>query len=334
MTSRLYDKVYGCLLGGLIGDAMGRPVEGKTFQQIEDEYGEVSSFAGGGTDDSDLKHVLCQAIKESGGYPGADDWALEFLKRKTPHGFYTPVANAFEKMRGQDVPPRQAGHGNMASSSSAMCISPIGIINAGNPRQAALETFEAASWIHHNFCREAACVMAAAVAACFTSGSVDEVIASALQVLPVISGRIMNRAIRSTLDLAEQCDEYKKFRQRYYDELMLPAVVISDSRETVPVALAVLRLAAGDPKQTIIYGVNFGRDADTIASMAGALAGALRGAHAFPAEWIARIEAAVSPSQADLATELVQVVLKRADAMHALIRAIGELANDETLWQE
>ena len=29
--TRLEDRIYGCLLGGLIGDAMGAPGEGKTF---------------------------------------------------------------------------------------------------------------------------------------------------------------------------------------------------------------------------------------------------------------------------------------------------------------
>ena len=37
--STLEDRIYGCLLGGLIGDAMGAPTEGKTYQQIAETYG-------------------------------------------------------------------------------------------------------------------------------------------------------------------------------------------------------------------------------------------------------------------------------------------------------
>ena len=65
------------------------------------------------------------------------------------------------------VLPVNAGMGNMQSSSSAMSISPMGLINACNPRQAALETYDVAGLIHSgdtNFCRDAACAMAAAVA--------------------------------------------------------------------------------------------------------------------------------------------------------------------------
>ena len=36
--STLEDRIYGCLLGGLIGDAMGAPTEGKTYQQIAETY--------------------------------------------------------------------------------------------------------------------------------------------------------------------------------------------------------------------------------------------------------------------------------------------------------
>ncbi|MGZ5432547.1 MAG: ADP-ribosylglycohydrolase family protein, partial [Thermoanaerobaculia bacterium] len=49
----------------------------------------------------------------------------------------------------------------------------------------------------------------------------------------------------------------------------LPLRAMPDARETVPVALSLFYLANGDPRQTILYGANFGRDADTIASMAG-----------------------------------------------------------------
>ena len=55
--------------------------------------------------------------------------------------------------------PAYAGWGNMQSSSTDMAISPMGIINACNPRQAVLETLDVASFIHHGgnvgYCRDA-----------------------------------------------------------------------------------------------------------------------------------------------------------------------------------
>lgn len=313
----LYDKTLGCLLGGVIGDAMGGPAENKTYREIREQFGEITDFTGAGTDDSALKHILCDVILKTGGYPTADAWAEEWLARESlfrrGNLFYTPVMNAFWKVKGEGAAPREAGCGNMASSSSAMCISPMGVINAGNPRQAALETFEVASLIHHNFCRDAACAMAAAVAEAFRSeASVDSILHAALAYLPPRSARVMREAIARTLDLARESGGYEGFRERFYRDHITAETGTCDSRETVPVALALFLLAGGDPKQTIVNGANFGRDADTIASMAGAIAGAFKGASAFPREWAEKAERENQRSQRGLARELVRITMIRS----------------------
>ena len=41
--SSIYKKVYGCLIGGLIGDAMGAPVETKHYRNRK-EYGQVDDL--------------------------------------------------------------------------------------------------------------------------------------------------------------------------------------------------------------------------------------------------------------------------------------------------
>lgn len=330
-TGWLYTHVLGCLYGGEIGDAMGAPAENMTYQEIAASFGEITDFSGYGTDDSAMKHILCDAIQRGKGYPTADTWAEEwlaqedlFLKR---HLFWIPVMNGFWKIRGQGAAPREAGHGNMASSSSAMCISPMGIINAGNPRQAALETYDVASPIHHNYCRDAACSMAAAVAAALhPEATVPFILAAATAYLPPRSARMMRSAIETTLALAEEVGDYPTFRQRYYDERLLPGIAMPDSRETVPVALALFALAGGDPEQTIVHGANFGRDADTIASMAGALAGAYRGVDALPSHWVARVQAESPRAHEDVARELADIVDQRLAEMKAHLAAMAPLA--------
>jgi ADP-ribosylglycohydrolase len=312
----LSDKVLGCLLGAEIGDAMGAPAENKTYLEIAVQYGEISDFSGSGTDDSALKHILCDAIEKSQGYPTADAWADAWLAREEQ--FYTgmfwfPVMNSFWRIRAEGIAPREAGLGNMTSSSSAMCISPMGIINAGNPRQAALETYEVTGLIHHNFSRDAACSMAAAVAEAFNPGtSLSSILDAAVAYLPPRSAQVMIGFIENTLALARETGDYAAFRERYYAERILPGIAMPDARETVPVALALFLLAEGDPRKTILYGANFGRDADTIASMAGALAGALHGAAALPADWVEKIRSSGRRDQAALTAMLVDVVQKRA----------------------
>ena len=43
-TSRLYDKVMGCLYGGAVGDALGAPAEWYLPDQIQERYGYITDF--------------------------------------------------------------------------------------------------------------------------------------------------------------------------------------------------------------------------------------------------------------------------------------------------
>jgi ADP-ribosylglycohydrolase len=207
-----------------------------------------------------------------------------------------------------------------------MCISPMGIINAGNPRQAALETYEVAGLIHHNFCRDAACSMAAAVAAAFDpKATVASVLQAASAYLPPRSAQTMRQAIADTLELAQTTQAYETFRERFYQERLLPGIALPDARETIPVTLALFYLAEGDPRQTVIYGANFGRDADTIASMAGAIAGAFKGATAFPLAWLEQVERENPRSQEKLAQALLDILVQRQEEVRQTLSLIREL---------
>jgi ADP-ribosylglycohydrolase len=68
---------------------------------------------------------------------------------------------------------------------------------------------------------------------------------------------------------------------------------ISNAMEVFAGGLACFVLADGQPREAIIYAVNFGRDTDCKAYTAGCLAGALRGIGAVPSEWVKTVEAAV-----------------------------------------
>jgi ADP-ribosylglycohydrolase len=331
--SLLFDKVLGCLLAAEIGDALGAPAENQTYQEIIAQFGEITDFTGSGTDDSALKHILCDAIASTQGYPTADAWAEAWLAHadlfiKGP--FWIPVKNSFWRIRAENVAPREAGLGNMVSSSSAMCISPMGILNAGNPRQAALETYEVAGLIHHNFARDAACSMAAAVAEAFRPGAtVESVLKAAVDYLAPRSAIIMRDFIAATLALARETGAYRLFRERYYAERILPGIAMPDARETIPVTLSLFYLAGGDPRQTLLYGANFGRDADTIASMGGALAGALHGAAALPAAWVEKIQANSGRNQVELAGMLAGAIQQRAAELGRVAAVIQELQSTD-----
>src|SRR5439155_7125294 len=126
---------YACLIAGLIGDAMGTPTENLEPDEIERRFGWVTTCAGPGTDDSLMKDLLCEALIVTDGYATADDWAAQIsaqqpLIRERRDKFFASVLHLIGKLR-YGYPPRELSEGNMTSSSSAMAIAPVGIVNAG-----------------------------------------------------------------------------------------------------------------------------------------------------------------------------------------------------------
>jgi len=63
------------------------------------------------------------------------------------------------------------------------------------------------------------------------------------------------------------------------------------TQESVPAAFAVLAAVPDDPWQACLLAASLGGDCDTIAAMAGAVAGACHGLDAFPAHAVAVIDA-------------------------------------------
>ncbi|MGQ9629255.1 MAG: ADP-ribosylglycohydrolase family protein [bacterium] len=320
-STLLYKKTLGCLLGGLIGDAMGTPTEGKDYREIEKNFGWVEDFNCDGTDDTVMKNLLSEALIRTEGYATLDDWAKVWLDNwEAIFGvkvgkFFISVLHTANKIKRHSV-PRMAALGNMPSSSSAMCISPVGIVNACNPRQAALQAYNLASLIHiHDvgFCQDGAASMAAAVAEAFKpDATVDSVLESAMDAIIELSGREMLGEIEGALNLAREKRDYKRFREAVYnDSKRFFHPLICDSRETIPLTLALFYLAGGDVERCITYGANFGRDADTIASMCGAIAGALRGIDGFRKEWIEKVNRYANLNQEELAENLAGVAIKK-----------------------
>lgn len=332
MESKLYEKVYGCLLGGLMGDAMGGPTEFLTYQEIEEKYGWVEDFEGSGTDDTVIKNILSGAIFKNGGNVTADEWAEAFMAEGGRYYplYFAPVRNMHHKLQCALVPPVYAGMGNSPSSSSAMAISPMGIINACDPRRAAAETYDVAGLMHageSTFCRDGACAIAAAVAeALKPDTTVEAVVKASTEYLHKKSSAIMIDLIDESVQAVKSGMDYKEYRKWYYENNLQE--IFCDSRETVPAAIAAFYLAKGEPELTAAYGANFGRDSDTIATMAVSIAGAYKGISAIRKEWVGKIEAyyntvqSVSslaygditvevPDYREIAKQFVEIIKKR-----------------------
>ena len=120
----------------------------------------------------------------------------------------------------------------------------------------------------------------------------------------------MIELIQAALALAEEAGDFKTFRARYHAKFR--RAIACDARETIPATITLVRLAGGDPQQAICYAANFGRDTDTIACMAGSIAGALAGASGFPEAWLAKVARNASRDQMALARTLLDIGRRKA----------------------
>jgi|TARA_Y100000031_G_scaffold150315_2_gene189498 ADP-ribosylglycohydrolase len=319
-STQLYSKALGCILGGVIGDALGTPSEGRDYTYIEDNFGWIDDFEGTGTDDTIMKNLLARALVKTAGYAGRDDWAREWLDDwmaifgGKKDKFFASVIHTAHKIRVHRV-PRMAALGNMPSSSSAMAIAPVGIINACRPRQAAEQAYNVASLIHiHDvsFCQDGAAAIAAGVAEAFRpDASVQSVLESATSFLEPMSGSEMKTLIERALELAGGCADFKQFRNAAYEQReQFFRPLICDSRETIPLTLALFALADGDFEKSVTYGANFGRDSDTIACMVGGLTGALTGADGIKSQWTDKI-LRYGSGEEQVAEDLVRTAIKK-----------------------
>jgi ADP-ribosylglycohydrolase len=197
--------------------------------------------------------------------------------------------------------PREAGVGNMVNCGAAMYMAPVGILNAANPGRAYAEAIEIAGAHQSSYGREAAGVFAAAVAEAMTPGASVSSVAEACLELAKDGTRDAIRAVwaqaaghtdclAAAPDLREAMRPYDLVGPDYRDPgLAARRPSRLHAIEELPIALGMLRIAHGDYRTAVLGGVNYGRDSDSIATMAGAIAGALHGMDAIPDTWAAAV---------------------------------------------
>ncbi len=327
VLSQLEQHAFACLAFGVIGDAMGSPTELLEPEEIERRFGWVETFEGDGTDDVIMRDFLAAALIATQGHANADDWAAQWRDhRQTIFGeksnrFFPSILHAVEKLA-RNYAPRSLAEGTMPTSTSGMAISPVGIVNAGHPRAAAAQAVEIGSLIHvtqNGFCQDGAAAIASATAAALSPGAtLDNILDAAVMAIRPWSGQEMRELVVEALKLADTAADFKDFRKAYHARFR--RAVICDSRETIPAALALARLAKGDPWKAVVLSANFGRDTDTIGCIAGGLCGALSGLTPESTARIDQLSPGVRAEQEKLAVALVAVHSAKAEAEAAAWR--------------
>ncbi|MFI6000263.1 ADP-ribosylglycohydrolase family protein [Streptomyces sp. NPDC051366] len=197
--------------------------------------------------------------------------------------------------------PREAGNGNIVNCGAAMYMAPVGIVNAGNPAGAYAEALDAAGAHQSSYGREAAGVFAAAVAAaCMPGATASSVVDTAL----ALAKDGTRAAISAVCEVASHHRDFEsalaplRAAVAPYDSVgpdyRSPSLGARrpsrlHSIEELPIALGMLIVADGSYEGSVLGAVNYGRDCDSIATMAGAITGALSGVSAVPAAWAKQV---------------------------------------------
>ncbi|MFE7777403.1 ADP-ribosylglycohydrolase family protein [Streptomyces sp. NPDC057445] len=194
--------------------------------------------------------------------------------------------------------PREAGNGNIVNCGAAMYMAPVGLVNAANPAAAYAEALDVAGAHQSSYGREAAGVFAAAVAAaCAPDASPGTVVDACL----ALAKDGTRSAIEAVAEAAARHSDFESALAPLREAVAPFDTVGPDYRapslaarrpsrlhavEELPVALGMLLVGDGDYRRTVLGAVNYGRDCDSIATMAGAISGALHGEEPVPPDWV------------------------------------------------
>jgi ADP-ribosylglycohydrolase len=226
---------------------------------------------------------------------------------------YGAVANL---ARGIEPPLTGTDNTQNDDDGAAMRIAPVGILNAGNPARAAEMAAIEAQVSHARDGIWGAQAVAASVAVALVSADANTIVEAGRAYIPSDSwlGRTMDRAMAI-------CDAHGSIEgawEELHTALWTP--VHSMAAEALPQAYAIFRLTGGDFQRGMFWACNFGRDADTIAALVGAMSGAIHGQDAIPADWAEKVRRpagvclkfAAERDIVDVTRQLVELAYERA----------------------
>lgn len=301
-----YDRILGAFYGAAIGDAMGAATETMTPTMIVERYGKYldeivpagkgtfacGSPAGFVTDDFSLAYFTARAILDFKGTVNqkmAEQALLTWFDHKEYSRFVGPSTSAaISAIRGEEQPVQveTACNNSKASNGSAMKIFPAGVMNPGKPEEAVKTAVTICKPTHDNTAAlSAAGAIAAAVSVAMEGATLDQVIEAGFQGarLGAQFGKpVSSASVERRMELAVEIGK----RNLGWEKTMLELGDVVGSglyaNEAVPCVFGILAACGDDPMAAIGMGVNVGDDTDTVATMVGAIVGAMYGIDALP----------------------------------------------------
>ena len=305
------DRALGALTGLAIGDALGMPTQTLPRSAIL-AAGRVTGFraaapdhplahglaAGHVTDDTEQALLVADALIADGGRidprrlaDALDRWERDARARGSLDLLGPSTRAAIRAVR-EGTAPELAG-ANGTTNGAAMRIAPVGIATAVTDLEDLVGAVEEACLVSHH--TSVAIAGAAAVAAVVSAGvdGMSPAVSAALGIAAARSGARRGRWVAGG-DVAARITWTTELAGRFDTSLAVDRVIalIGTSlatQESVPAAFAMLLLHPDDPWAACCAAASLGGDTDTIAAMTGAMAGAIHGVGAFPADAVATV---------------------------------------------
>ena len=306
MTSQ-QQRAAGALYGLAVGDALGMPTESLPRAEIVARYGPLlDSFqpgppdqplaaglpAGTVTDDTEQALLLAGLIIEGRGVVDETEFARRLLgweEQMRARGRGSLLGPSTRRalaalLDGSDV--AEAGRFG-TTNGAAMRITPVGVATPGDDLGQLVDRVVAASRVTHHtgVALAGAAAIAAAVSAGVAGASVPEATGAAIAAAGQAAGRgywVAAADVAARIGWAAGLTVGLDPRSAIDAVYTLVGTSLA-SQESVPAVFAMLSAAPDDPWLACRMAASAGGDTDSIAAMAGAVAGACYGVTAFPA---------------------------------------------------
>jgi len=297
MTCDVEDSFVGSLLGVLVGDSLGAPIEGLDTEEIAKQYGRVVDHLpsryglGSYTDDTDMT-ILCAESLLNVGQFDADAMARHLAKhfdaeRRYGRGTIEALERINDGMHWSKAAKNIYGTEGSYGNGGAIRVVPLALVYAGNTTNLAQHALASSILTHgHPLAATGAGLQAQAIAQCINARkkiSPDKFIAeltSHLQYLP------------ESQAYSDQFEEMPKLLKANASPLEVANTLGNNmyAHESVPTAIYCFLQASNSFEDAVCFALAVGGDTDSIASMTGAIAGAYLGSRAIPQRWLTNVE--------------------------------------------
>lgn len=327
----LHGRAAGALYGLALGDALGMPTQMLPREQITALYGPVlTGFhaapadhplaagmpAGSVTDDTEQALLLARLLIDGAGSVDAAElarrlaaWEDDMRARGSLDLLGPSTKLAVERVLA-GTPLEDVGRQG-TTNGAAMRITPVGIAVPSTDLETLVDRVVEASKLTHN--TGVALAGAAAVAAAVSAGIDGATLPEAMETAVAAARGAARRGFWvAAADVAERIVWATALvrgasADQACERVNLLVGTSLATQESVPAAFALLSALPDDPWQATRLAASVGGDCDTIAAIAGAIAGACHGVQAFPDDaraTVSRVNDLDLDTTADLLLEL------------------------------